>query len=216
MREGSGIFFHFAMTSYNRKDHLYQRAKQEGYRSRAAYKLLELDEKYKLFRPGAKVLDLGSFPGGWLQVACERVGSKGVVVGIDLKDVDPIACHQGCSPTILLGDATTPEMQAQIRELLGKANVVLSDMSAHLTGIALKDAAQSAELVETAFTVATALLKPGGSFVVKAFPSQDLEEVVKRHRQGFGKVGRTVLKSTRVTSNELYLIGTDFRGTEHD
>src|SRR5690349_19022392 len=126
---------------YDRKDALHQRAKREGYRSRAAYKLLELQKRTRLLRRGQCVVDLGAWPGGWLQVAAEIVGNSGRVVGIDLATIEPLAAPQ---VTILHGDVTDPDSVALVVETLGrKADVILSDLAPKLTGIGPRDAAQS-------------------------------------------------------------------------
>ena len=209
------------MSHYVRKDYLYQQAKEEGYRSRAAFKLLELDDRYRLIKAGSTVLDLGSFPGGWLQVAALRVRERGKVVGVDLKDVAPVTANElsrlgkGFTlPRVFKGDVT----DASIREVLREANgglydLVLSDMSPALTGVQARDVAAVAELLGTAFTVLPELLKTKGAFVAKAFPSPEIDELFRRFKNCFNKLDRTQLKSTRKTSNELYIIGTGFKGT---
>src|SRR5262245_21603313 len=131
---------------YERKDALYQRAKREGYRSRAAYKLLELQKRARLLRRGQAVVDLGAWPGGWLQVAAELVGPTGKVVGIDLAAIDALPSPQ---VTVVQCDVTAPECIAQVQVALGRsADVVLSDLAPKLTGIAPRDAARSAELAD--------------------------------------------------------------------
>jgi 23S rRNA (uridine2552-2'-O)-methyltransferase len=195
---------------YVRKDHLYQQAKQEGYRSRAAYKLLELDKKYRLFRSGMKVLDLGSFPGGWLQVALEKVGAKGTVIGVDLREVEPVSI-KGNSAVFLLGDVFTPGIRSKILKTAGgKVDVLLSDLSPHLTGIRFRDAVKSAQLVEYALMLGMELLKDGGTLVTKIFPGAECEELAGQFRQVFKSFARPVLKSSRKSSTELYFVGRDF------
>jgi len=204
------------MADYNRKDALYQKAKQEGYRSRAAYKLIELDKKHSLIRKNSVVLDLGCFPGGWLQVALNKVGKSGKVVGIDLREVEDFPASLG-NLEILLGDLYDEEIQGKIREIIqGRANVVLSDMSPQLTGIRFQDAARSSALVELAFYYAQLFLVPGGSFIAKIFPGTECEELAKEFRPAFKSFSRTVLKSSRKTSKEVYFVGTGFRGLARD
>ena len=199
--------------TYNRKDHLYQRAKDEGYRSRAAYKLQEINQKYKILRPGSCIVDLGSFPGGWLQVALEAVGPKGKVIGIDLRDVDPVRVRD-LDAHIIKGDAFDRASWDQIISLAGaKADVVLSDMSPQLSGIKFKDAVRSAELVELALNMSTEILEKGGTLVTKIFPGAECEQLSGCFKKHFRSFTRATLKSTRKTSNEIYFIARDFLGT---
>lgn len=205
------------MSNYNRKDHFYKKAKEEGYRSRAAYKLWELNDKHKFLKPGSKVLELGSFPGGWLQVAAELVGGKGRIVGVDLRPMEPFRREEFPKeltirpPKLILGDVSTPETREELRKF-GPYDAVLSDMSPQLTGIAAQDNVRISELFELALEVTCDLLKPGGFFVAKEFPSPEIDRVFDRFRGNFEKLERTRLKSTRTTSNELYVLGKGFRG----
>ncbi len=193
-------------SDYNRKDHLYQKAKDEGYRSRAAYKLLEIQQTYKVIPNGGHVLDVGAWPGGWTQVALEIVGPKGQVTGIDLQALDPIddpRCH------LIAGDAR------DLEEILGNPapcfDAVISDMSPKLTGIKEADQAGTVGCAELALYVAQQLLKKDGSFVVKVFKGGAVEGFVKSARPMFNKLVRSELKSTRATSNEFYIIGLGFK-----
>jgi 23S rRNA (uridine2552-2'-O)-methyltransferase len=193
-------------SEYNRKDHLYQKAKDEGYRSRAAYKLLEIQQSYKIIPQGAHVLDVGAWPGGWTQVALELVGPKGAVTAIDLQALDPIDDPR-CS--LIAGDAR------DLEEILGHPepcfDVVISDMSPKLTGIKEADQAGTVGCAELALYVAQQLLKKGGSFAVKVFKGGEVEGFVKSARPMFNKLIRSELKSTRATSNEFYIIGLGFK-----
>lgn len=199
---------------YQRKDHLYQKAKQEGYRSRAAYKLAELQQKYKLMRSGSKVVDLGCFPGGWLQVALEIVGVKGRVVGIDLKEVEPVSIA-GNAAVIIQGDLTSEDKRKEVVERAqGKVDLVLSDLSPSLTGVKFRDAVHSAELVELALEVACDILKRGGSFVAKIFPGPESDELAARIRKRFRHFARPVLEASRKSSKEYYFVARDFVGLE--
>lgn len=208
------------MGNYNRKDHLYQRAKSEGYRSRAAYKLEELDQKYKLFKPGMKVVDLGCAPGGWLQVAAAKVGSSGIVIGIDRFPVEPLRLEEikhskmGVAiPIILTGDITEVEIQQQvIKEAGSKVDLVMSDMSPDLTGVYFQDAARSAELVEIAFSIANTLLIPRGNIITKIFPGSEADQLFIEMKKHYKKLSRVELKSTRKTSKEFYFVGQEFLG----
>ncbi|MCB0318672.1 MAG: RlmE family RNA methyltransferase [Bdellovibrionales bacterium] len=193
------------MANYNRKDHLYKQAKADGYRSRAAFKLLELNQKYKFLTRGAKVFDLGSWPGGWIQVAKEKVGAKGLVVGIDLQELEPFS---DSNVKLIHGDIRDEECLQAAKELAeGDFDVVISDMSAKLTGIKTADQAASVGLAELGLWVSQQLLKPGGVYVAKVFKGGEVEEFVKTLRPIFDKVQRTELKSTRKTSKEFYIVG---------
>lgn len=194
--------------TYDRKDHLYEKAKKEGYRSRAAYKLLELDQKNRLFKHGLSVLDLGCAPGSWTQVAIEKVGSSGKVVGVDLEQVQAID-----GAVLLVGDITEEETFNRIIETLGgKVDLVISDLSPHLSGIKFADALRAAGLVESAYYCASNCLKIGGDFVAKIFPGPDTDTLTKQLRQCFNAVSREVLSSTRKTSKEFYLVAKGFKG----
>lgn len=193
-------------SKYNRKDHLYQKAKDEGYRSRAAYKLLEIQKSYGLIRSGDKVLDVGAWPGGWCQVALEIVGRSGEVVGIDLVELDPIDDPRFRSIT---GDARDIEELYPGGEPIFDS--VISDMSPKLTGIKEADQAGTVACAELALWVATKVLKENGSFVVKVFKGGQVEGFVKTARPLFNKLVRTELKSTRNTSNEFYILGLGFK-----
>ncbi len=190
---------------YNRKDHFYKRAKDEGYRSRAAYKLEELDKRYKLMKRGSTVIDLGCYPGGWLQVALAKVTAKGKVLGVDLVDVSPVS-YEDARAEIIKGDFTDPQIREQLLAF-GPYDVVLSDMSPKLTGVRIRDAVRSAELVEAALDFADQALRPHGSFVAKIFPSEECEALAKRCKARFRTFARPNLDSSRKSSNELYFVG---------
>lgn len=194
------------MSEYNRKDHLYQKAKEEGYRSRAAYKLIEVQDAYKIIKSGNSVLDIGAWPGGWTQVALNYVGDSGSVTAIDLQALDPIDDPR-CK--LIAGDAR------DLEQILGtnepSFDVVVSDMSAKLTGIKEADQAAAVGCAELALYVAQQNLKQGGNFLVKVFKGGDVEGFVKSTRPMFNKLLRSELKSTRNTSNEFYVIGLGFK-----
>ena len=200
--------------AYNRKDHLYNQAKSDGYRSRASYKLIELDQKYRLFKPGSKVFDLGCWPGGWLQVASKRVGGGGRVVGVDLKETEPLPRS---NVSLLHGDAKDEEILGQALSLAGgRFDLVISDMSPKHTGIKEVDQAGTAQVVELAYWACSQVLKPGGTLLCKAFPSGDLDRFVPELRAGFSKFQRAGLKSTRKTSKEFYIYCQGYRGTSEE
>jgi len=194
--------------TYKAQDSYYKKAKQEGYRSRAAYKLLELQQRFRLMRPGDVVVDLGAAPGGWLQVAAKFVGQTGKVIGIDLQPIDTLR-----EPNIIFfqGDITSPEISKKISELVdGKVHCVLSDLAPRLSGIRDADAARCLELNRTALTVANALLRPGGSFLAKGFVNQELHTFTLELKQHFHSVQRTRPEATRQGSSEFYFFAKDF------
>jgi len=194
--------------TYKPQDSYYKKAKQEGYRSRAAYKLLELQQRFRLMRPGDVVVDLGAAPGGWLQVAAKFVGQSGKVIGIDLQ---PIETLREANIIFFQGDITSPEISKKISELVdGKVHCVLSDLAPRLSGIRDADAARCLELNRTALTVATALLRPGGSFLAKGFVNQELHTFTLELKQHFHSVQRTRPEATRQGSSEFYFFAKDF------
>jgi len=196
--------------AYERKDALYNRAKSEGFRSRAAYKLSELQRRLRLIRGGDAVVDLGAWPGGWLQVAADLVGARGRVVGVDITPLDPLP---DARIVVLEADACDPTLPARVRELLGRpADVVLSDMAPKLTGIAPRDTARAAELLEAGHAFAVATLRPGGTFVTKSFGGVEMEAARAALRTAFGRVRLVGLEATRNGSSELYLVAADYRG----
>lgn len=201
--------------NYQRKDHLYSKAKSEGYRSRAAYKLKELDAKYKLLKPNTNVLDLGCAPGGWLQVVLEKSSNTAKIIGVDLEAIEPFNVGPKVKklPIFLHGDITSAKVQAEILAHCPQGmDLILSDMSPKLSGIAIRDMVRSVELVEMAFNIGSQLLKPGGNFIAKIFPSQDAEELAKKIKQSFKSFARQNLDSSRKTSNEFYFVARDFKG----
>lgn len=199
---------------YDRKDALYQRAKREGYRSRAAYKLLELQTRGRVLRRGQVVVDLGAWPGGWLQVAAELVGPSGRVVGVDLAEIDPLPMPQ---IIVIRDDVSDPECATRVREVLGrKADVILSDLAPKLTGIGPRDAAQAATLAEATRTLAVSLLSPGGTLVTKTLGGREGELARAALKELFSGVRQLGLDATRKGSSELYLIATGFRQGNHN
>lgn len=194
--------------SYKPRDRYYKKAKQEGYRSRAAYKLLELQQRYRLLRPGDKVVDLGAAPGGWLQVAAKIIGQNGKVIGVDLQEMQPLPER---NVTLLQGDVGTGEIQSMITELLaGPADAVISDMAPKLSGIRDADMARALELNRIALAVALQLLRPGGSLLVKSFMSNDLHQYTAELKRRFSDVQRTKPEATRQGSSEFYFFAKGF------
>ena len=197
-------------SQYNRKDHLYKKAKEEGLNSRAAFKLTEIDKRFRILKKGANVLDLGCFPGGWVQVAAEKVGPSGKVYGIDLREVTGFENQPNIR--IKLGDIYDPATVDDIRVFFENRplDAVISDLSHQLTGIRLKDVVASAELLARAFELGRVLLKPGGSVVAKFFPGQDTDDLVKELRKEFTEFKRVTLDSSRKSSIEQYVVGVGF------
>lgn len=204
---------------YDRKDRLYRKAKDEGFRSRAAFKLTELNKKHALFARESRVVDLGCSPGGWLQVVAEAVREKGVVLGVDLElTLEFPGGERGLNkggaavPILICGDITEENTRAIILEKAqGFVDTVLSDMSPKLSGIGFRDALLSSQLVEAAFSVAEDVLKEGGAFVAKIFPGQEADSLYKRLQPRFVRLSRALLDSSRKSSNELYFVGKGFR-----
>lgn len=191
-----------------RKDFYYNKAKQEGYRSRAAYKLQQLNEAEDLFSAGDAVVDLGAAPGGWMQLAARAVGASGTVIGVDFQSIDdledvPASCES------IRGDVTEESTISEIKERLpgGSADVVLSDMAPEMTGEYGLDQARSVYLAEQAYNTAVALLSPGGHFVVKVFQGQDVDDLRERMETDFEYVRATSPDASRDSSSEIYLLG---------
>lgn len=194
--------------AYNPHDRYYKKAKEEGYRSRAAYKLLELQQKFHLLQPGDHVIDLGAAPGGWLQVAAKIVGVKGKVIGIDLQGIEPLP---QANVVIVQGDITTAEVQVEITRLLnGSAHCVISDLAPHLSGIRDADAARCLALNQTALDVATKLLRPNGALLIKSFINNELQTFTQVLKHHFRTVQRTRPEATRTASSECYFFAKGF------
>lgn len=183
-------------------------AKTEGWRSRAAYKLLQLDEKLHLLKGGARVLDLGAAPGGWSQVAARKI-KGGIVVAIDLLDMDPIS-----GVVVLKGDATDAGAVRRLRsELGGQADLVLSDMASSATGHRSTDHMRTMALAQQAHHIARELLAPGGAFVAKVLRGGADDELLTALKQGFRKVVHVKPEASRQDSREIYVVATGFRGS---
>lgn len=189
------------------KDRYYNQAKQEGYRARSAYKLQQLDEASGLFGPGNTVVDLGSAPGGWLQVAAERVGDEGTVIGVDFQRIDAIEDKPADVKT-LRGDMTEDDTKERVREVAGgDVDVVLSDMAPNMTGEYDLDHARSVHLARQALDVARSVLAPGGDLVVKVFDGRDLDDLEADIEEEFEYVRTVHPEASRDESSELYLVG---------
>jgi 23S rRNA (uridine2552-2'-O)-methyltransferase len=187
------------------------RAKREGFRSRAAFKLIEIDDKFRFLKSGARVVDLGAAPGGWSQVAAKRVGTgegKGLVIGIDVLDMTAVPGVQFIQMDFL--DDAAPE---RLRALLdGPADVVLSDMAANTTGHKRTDHLRTMALVEAAADFAGQVLAKGGSFLAKVLQGGTEAELLAGLKRDFATVKHVKPKASRADSSELYLLATGFRG----
>ena len=186
-------------------------AKKRGYRSRAAFKLLQIDDQFGFLKPGRRIVDLGAAPGGWTQVAVERTRAErggGVVIGIDLMPVEPIA-----GATVLAKDFYDDDAPAVLTELLGRpADVVLSDMAASATGDSQVDHLRIMGLAEAAHDFARQILKPGGTFVAKVLRGGTERTLLEQLKRDFVKVRHVKPEASRADSAEMYVVGTGFRG----
>jgi 23S rRNA (uridine2552-2'-O)-methyltransferase len=195
--------------AYTPQDRFFKKAKQDGYRSRAAYKLIELQQRFRLMNQGDKVVDLGAAPGGWLQIAAKLVGPNGKIVGVDLQPIQPF---QEPNIVLLQGNALSIEILARIKEVLGdKANCVLSDMAPKLSGIRDADRARCQELNQTALQAAKELLRPGGVLLVKSFVSEYLQTYTAELKKHFITVQRTKPDATRESSSEFYFFAKGYQ-----
>ena len=191
------------------------RAKREGYRSRAAFKLLEIDDKYHLLKPGQRVVDLGAAPGGWSQIAAARVGSlngKGRVVGIDLLEIEPMPGVEFIQLDFL--DESAP--QRLIDLLGGPADLVMSDMAANTTGHKKTDHLRIVGLAEVAIHFAREILAPGGGFVAKVFQGGTENQLLADLKRDFAVVRHVKPAASRTDSSELYVLATGFRGRKDE
>jgi 23S rRNA (uridine2552-2'-O)-methyltransferase len=191
--------------AYERKDSFHRRAKQAGYRSRAAYKLEEIDRSQRLLRPGARVVDLGCWPGGWLQVAARAVGSTGRVVGADLAAIDPPL--DLANVFAIQGDITEAPVLEEILEALGgPADVLLSDAAPKLTGVRATDRAREEALLEAVEAAVPRLLRPGGALLVKLLDCPEAAGFAKRIRKRFASAREMRPAASRQGSSERYLL----------
>jgi 23S rRNA (uridine2552-2'-O)-methyltransferase len=189
-----------------------EEAKRRGYRSRAAFKLTEIDDRYRFLKPAMIVLDLGAAPGGWSQIAAERVGSaegRGQVLAVDLSPIEPLPGVE-----VLTQDVSAEDAPPAIREKLkgGRADVVLSDMASPATGHRSTDHLRVVALVEAALDLAEDVLKPGGTFLAKVFQGGAGGELVAKLKRSFAKVHHVKPKASRKESPEVYVLATGFRG----
>jgi 23S rRNA (uridine2552-2'-O)-methyltransferase len=188
------------------------RARLEGYRSRAAFKLIEIDDKHHLLKPGQRIVDLGAAPGGWSQVAAKRVGAAGGkarIVGIDLLEVDPIA---GAEFAVM--DFNAPDAPDRLKQMLGgPADGVLSDMAANATGHRKTDHLRIVALADLAAEFAREVLSPGGFFLAKVLQGGTESDLLASLKRDFAKVHHVKPAASRTDSAELYVLATGYRGT---
>ncbi|MDD3517585.1 MAG: 23S rRNA (uridine(2552)-2'-O)-methyltransferase RlmE [Chromatiales bacterium] len=185
-----------------------KRAQEEGYRSRAVYKLIEMQEHDRLLRPGMTVLDLGAAPGGWSQLATNLVGGKGRVIASDILDMEPIP-----GVTFVQGDFREPAVLDRLLELMadGRADLVISDMAPNMSGVDAVDIPRAMYLAELAFDLAQRTLKPGGDFLVKLFQGAEFDQYVRTLRAHFDKVVIRKPKASRPRSREVYALARGFK-----
>lgn len=186
-----------------------KKSQADGYRSRASYKLIELDDKDRLFKPGQVVVDLGAAPGGWSQVAVERVGDKGAVIASDILAMNPIA-----GVDFVQGDFTEQAVFDELLKLLGdrRADVVISDMAPNMSGMAAVDIPKAMGLVELALDMAQQVLRPGGVFVAKVFQGEGFDALLAQMRGSFSSVVSRKPDSSRARSREIYQVCKGFKG----
>lgn len=193
-------------------DDLYvRRSQEEGYRSRASFKLLEMQEQDGLIRPGMTVVDLGAAPGGWSQVAADLVGNKGQVIASDILPIDSLA-----GVDFLQGDFTEPEVLKSLLAILteASADLVISDMAPNMSGMKEIDLPRVMYLAELALDMAKTVLKPGGGFLVKVFHGEGYEALQRELKGSFSSVKVRKPKASRARSSEIYLLAADFRGLD--
>lgn len=186
-----------------------KKSQQDGYRSRASYKLVELDQKDRLFRPGQTVVDLGAAPGGWTQVAVEKVGDKGVVVASDILAMDPVAGVE-----FVQGDFTEQSVFDELMAVLDgrPVDIVISDMAPNMSGNPATDIPRAMALVELALDMAKEVLRPGGVFVAKVFQGEGFDALLADMRESFSSVVSRKPDSSRARSREIYQVCRGFRG----
>ncbi|XNS36745.1 23S rRNA (uridine(2552)-2'-O)-methyltransferase RlmE [Halomonas cupida] len=190
-------------------DRYVQQSWQDGYRSRASYKLIELDGKDRLFKPGMTVIDLGAAPGGWSQIAAERVGDSGVVIASDILEMDALA-----GVDFIHGDFTEEQVLDEILAVLNNrpVDLVMSDMAPNMSGMAAIDQPQAMYLVELALDLARQTLRPGGRFVAKVFQGEGFDAYLKDLRGSFQRVVTRKPDASRARSREVYLLAEGFKG----
>ncbi len=188
-----------------RRDYYYRKAKDEKFRSRASYKLLEAVKKYRFLKKGDIVVDLGAAPGGWLQAASSIVRSRGFVLGVDLNAIKPMA---EANVHIIVGDITDQEIVKQIEEIIpSKADVVISDVAPNVSGVWEVDHARQIDLANCSLMIATRILKVGGNFFVKVFQGDLFNNFIREVRRCFSRVEIVKPKASRSKSAEIFVLG---------
>lgn len=189
---------------FERKDRFYKLAKKQGYVARSAYKIMELDKRFGIFKTGNQVIDLGAAPGGWFQVGQERL-KKGILIGIDLL---PLQTALTENSYFLQGDFTKTENREWLKDKIKKGvDWVISDMSPNISGIKFRDEFLSYELVNQALDFSLTVLKPGGSFLCKIFPGMETQEFRDKLKAHFQKTVTVIPEATRKSSTEIYMVG---------
>jgi len=198
------------MPAYQRKDHFFKKAKDSGLRSRAAFKIMEINQSFRLLRKGQLVVDLGCWPGGWLQMISKEIGSFGRVIGVDLEPMNPPLNEKNV--VFIRGDVREERTrQLLFAELGRKVDLVLSDMAPNLSGVKFQDHYNSYELAEQALQMCRLVLKEGGDFAVKIFPGEELEQFKANLKAAFHHIKTFIPDSSRKTSTEIYLIAKGFK-----
>jgi len=188
-----------------RRDYYYRKAKEENYRSRAAYKLIQAVKKYGFMKPGDVVVDLGSAPGGWLQAARQIVGEKGFVLGVDIKDIEPLEYENVYT---IVGDIRDPNIIGRIKAILPRsADVVISDASPNISGVWELDHARQIELAESSLNIALSILRAGGNFFTKVFQGELLNQFLGKVKMYFSQVRVIKPEASRKESAEIYILG---------
>jgi 23S rRNA (uridine2552-2'-O)-methyltransferase len=188
-----------------KREYYYRKAKKEKYRSRAAYKLLQAIKRYRFIKPGDVVVDLGAAPGGWTQASRKIVGSKGFVLAVDLKQIQPF---NSSNIRTLIGDIREPQVVQHIKGFIPHhADVVISDVAPNVSGVWELDHARQIDLAKHSLRIATLVLRSRGNFFVKTFQGGTLDDFVREVRQHFVRVKRIKPKASRAKSAELYVVG---------
>lgn len=190
------------------QDAFVRRARAEGWRSRAVFKLMDIQRRERILRPGMTCIDLGASPGGWSQYASTIIGARGRIIALDILPMEPLAGVQ-----CILGDLHEPESLEALKRALGgaPAELVLSDMAPNISGIAAVDQPRAMELAELARDLAYEVLEPGGSLLLKAFQGAGFQELVRSLRTGFGTLKTRKPPASRPRSNEVYLLARNYR-----
>lgn len=192
---------------YERKDHFYKKAKKEGFASRAAYKILEIQQKFKIWKKGSFILDLGSAPGGWLQILSKEAGEKGLIVGVDRA---PLKIEPPVNVRFIQADIHSPDLAFEQR-----FDCILSDLSPDLSGIRFRDTYLSFEIASRVFALTKQFLKKNGNLVIKVFPGEEVDRLKREMKKHFERFATFIPEATRKTSSEVYLVATGFKGATH-